>query len=155
MLPEEQNQIIPVTQKTRKRPILCSLILAMALTYFLILFLLFLAALIFSGDITRTISYYSSEQDFKASGILWFVFTGLLLYLASSAGIILMMLRRKSGFFLFVLSALVIFLLDFLLLDFDWLRYLIHSGFIFLVGILHFSGRCYRQTVSTADKTGI
>jgi len=155
MLPEDQQKINPVPLKIRKRPILCSLILAMALTYFLLLFLLFLAALLFSGDIARTISYYYSEQDFKASGILWFAFIGALMYLTSSAGIILMMLRRKSGFFLFVLSALVIFLLDFLLLDFDWLRYLIHTGFIFLVGILHFSGRCYRQTVSTADKTGI
>ena len=155
MLPEEQQQIIPVTQKTRKRPILCRLILAMALTYFLVLFLLFLAALIFSGDITRTISYYYTEQNFKTSSILWFAFTGSILYLASSSGIILMLIRRKSGFFLFVLSALVIFLLDFLLMDFDWLRYLIHTGFIFLVGILHFSGRCYRQTVSTAEKTGI
>lgn len=115
----------------------------MALTYFLILALLFLAGTVFTGRITDVISAYYSEEDNFPVLFQWFALAGTLLYFTSVSGIILFMLKRKIGFYIFFLAALVIVSLDFVFLNFDWLRYLIHSGFIFLIGIAHFSKRCY------------
>ncbi|NTV84151.1 MAG: hypothetical protein HGA23_07620 [Bacteroidales bacterium] len=113
------------------------------MTYFLSLALLFLAGSIFSGKIIDIISpYYGTEENpsliFNA-----FAWTGVVLYFMASAGILLFMLNRKAGFYIFFLAALVIFSLDLAFLDFDWLRYLIHTGFIFILGIAHFSKKCY------------
>jgi hypothetical protein len=153
MLPEQKPAEFSAPVKIRKKPVICSMILAMALTYFLVLFIMFFVALVFSGDITKTISYYYRGPDFNPSAIIWFILVGTFVYLSGVTGIILMLANRKSGFYLFFLTALTILLLDFIVLDFDWLRYLIHSGFIFLLGILHFSGRCYIKRVkTTVDK---
>jgi uncharacterized membrane protein YgdD (TMEM256/DUF423 family) len=153
MLPEQKPAEFSAPVKIRKKPVICSMILAMALTYFLVLFIMFFVALVFSGDITKTISYYYRGPDFNLSAIIWFTLVGTFVYLSGVTGIILMLANRKSGFYLFFLTALTILLLDFIVLDFDWLRYLIHSGFIFLLGILHFSGRCYIKRVkTTVDK---
>ena len=63
-------------QKTRKRPLLCSLILSMALTYFLVIFLLFAAALVFSGDIIRALSHYLPPGDFEDRSVVLFTLCG-------------------------------------------------------------------------------
>jgi hypothetical protein len=127
----------------KKRSLFCRIILSMALTYFLILALLFLAGTIFSGRIIEIISpYYTTKNPFPTL-FDGFALTGAALYLISSAGIILFMVNRKAGFYIFFASALVIFALDLSFLVFDWLRYLILTGFIFILGIAHFSKRCY------------
>jgi hypothetical protein len=148
MKPSENKE--PLTPaRIRNRPFLCSIILSAALTYFLILALLFLAAIIFSGKIMDIIRiYYDPEINLKGH-FLWIALTGAILYGGSVAGIILFMLKRKSGFFIFFAATLIIFSLDFAFLEFDWLRYLIHSGFIFTLGIAHFSKRCYLQPTET------
>jgi len=115
----------------------------MALTYFLILALLFLAGLIYSVSISDILSAYYNDQAnlplyFKSNAL-----TGFILFLTASAGIVLFMLRRKAGFYIFFAASVVIFALDLSFLVFDWLRYLVHSGFIFVLGIAHFSKRCY------------
>jgi hypothetical protein len=115
----------------------------MALTYFLILALLLLAGSVLSGKIIHAISTYYGPEDISPLYFRWFAFTGSALYLMSSAGIILFMLNRKSGFYIFFAAALIIFSLDLAFFDFDWLRYLIHTGLIFILGIAHFSKRCY------------
>lgn len=115
----------------------------MALTYFLILALLFLSGVIFSGKIILILSdYYQGTEKFP-SHFRWFAFGGTLLYFTSVTGIILFFLKRKIGFYIFFLAALLIFSIDLAFFDFDWLRYLIHTGFIFILGIAHFSKRCY------------
>jgi hypothetical protein len=128
----------------KNRSLFCRIILSMALTYFLILALLFLAGSIFSGRIIEIIGpYYSIENPFPPL-FIGFALGGAALYFISSAGIILFMLNRRIGFYIFFVSVLVIFALDLTFLVFDWLRYLIVTGFIFMLGIAHFSRRCYR-----------
>lgn len=144
MEPETGLNLQPNNEKTRKRPWLCSLMLTMALTYFLVIFILFLAGLIFHNDLARAVEHYYQPGQFREGAMLWFMIAGTLLYAGCSSGIILFLLNRKAGFFLFFSTALVIFILDLILLDFDLLRYLIHSGFFFLIGLMHFSKRCYR-----------
>jgi hypothetical protein len=140
---EEQLQLITKQVRLKKRSLLCWIILSMALTYFLFLALLFLTGTIFSSRIIEIISpYYRPGNDLNES-FRWFSITGTFLYFLSSAGIILFMFKRKAGFYIFFLSALIIFSLDFAFLTFDWMRYLILSGIIFILGIAHFSGRCY------------
>jgi len=135
----------------KKKSLFCKVISYSALTYFLILALLFLAGLIFSGKILEVISSYYSQDDSFPELLRWFALAGSALYLASVAGIILFMLNRKAGFYIFFIAALIIFSLDLAFLDFDWLRYLIHTGFIFILGIAHFSKRCYCKHDKSSD----
>jgi hypothetical protein len=127
----------------RNRSFFCIIILTAAMTYFLILALLFLAGVIYSGNIISMISSYYGSQDHLSVFFHLFISIGAILYFLSATGILLFMLNRKMGFYLFFAAALIIFSLDLSFLTFDWLRYLIHTGFIFILGIAHFSKRCY------------
>jgi hypothetical protein len=116
----------------------------MALTYFLIIALLFLAGLLFSGTVNEVVgSYYGLEEEF-ASKYFSFIITGTILFLTIVAGIIIFMMKYRAGFYIFIAAILVTIILDLTFLRFDWVRYLIQSGFIFLLGIAHFSRKCYR-----------
>lgn len=141
-IPENQAAIKQAGMK--KRSFLCRIIFAMTLTYFLILALLFLAGTIFSGKIIQAISIYFGPEEPSPGIFRWFALCGATLYSASAAGIILFMMNRKAGFYLFLVSVVIIFSLDLAFLNFDWLRYLIHTGFIFILGIAYFSKRCFK-----------
>jgi hypothetical protein len=136
-------QVIPKQAGTRKRSLFCLVVLYSALTYFLILALLFLAGLIFSVEIFQAIEKYYVEGEISRQLYTWIALGGTLLYMSSVAGILLFIFKKKFGFFIFFMAAVVIFSLDLSFLEFDWLRYLVHSGFIFMLGIAHFSKRCY------------
>jgi hypothetical protein len=138
-----EDQVALTPARIKKRSFLCWIILSMALTYFLILALLFLAGSIFSEKIIRVIGPYYGPESGNPVDFRWFALGGTLLYFTAVSGIILFMLKRKLGFYIFFTASLVILALDFAFLNFDWLRYLIHSGFIFILGIAHFSKRCY------------
>lgn len=138
-----ENQVALEHARIKKRSLFCKIIFYSALTYFLILSLLFLAGSVFSGKIIQAIGSYYRPEDGSPGLFRWFALAGTALYLMASAGIILFILNRKIGFYIFFTAALVIFSLDLAFLNFDWLRYLIHTGFIFILGIAHFSKRCY------------
>jgi len=140
-IPENQARFLPAG--IRKKSLFCRIILYSALTYFLILALLFAAGTIFSGKITQIISSYYSPGDNFPGYFLWVALTGTFLYFAAVSGILLFLFNRKAGFYIFFTASLIIFSLDLAFLIFDWLRYLIHTGFIFILGIAHFSKRCY------------
>lgn len=140
--PAEHHE--PLKARTGKRPFLCTVILSIALTYFTLLALLFLSGLIFSGKIIAIITPYMVDSEKSPGLFLPFALTGTLLFLTASAGIVIFFMKKKWGFYLFFAAALAIFGLDFLVLTFDWIRYLALSGFIFLLGMAHFTGRCYR-----------
>jgi hypothetical protein len=140
---DSENLITLEQARIKKRSFFCRIILSMALTYFLILAILFLAGTVFAGKIVQAISKYYGAEDGFPGLFNWFSLAGTLLYFTSVTGIILFMLHRKIGFYIFFVATLIIFSLDLAFLDFDWLRYLIHSGFIFILGIAHFSKRCY------------
>lgn len=147
MHPEQLTEKQPESSlpaKSGNRPVICSIVLVMALTYFLILALIFVSALVYSNEIIRATGHYYSPENFDENSIKGFIAAGAFLFILSSGGIVLMLLKRKLGFYLFIPAVLAIFITDLVILDFDWLRYLILSGFIFLLGILHFSGKCYR-----------
>ncbi len=141
---ENQSALIPLKAGIKKRSLLCWIFLCMAMTYFLILALLFLAGTIFSERIIEIISPYYGPDEVLPSRLHLFMLIGTVLYLISSAGILLFMLKRKAGFYIFFAATVIIFSLDLAFLSFDWLRYLTLSGFIFLLGIAHISKRCYR-----------
>jgi hypothetical protein len=139
--PDNQEVLKPA--RTRKKPLLCSIILYSALTYFLILALLFLSGSIFWGKVMESIKPYFSPEETSPDNYKWFAIVGAALFSMASAGIILFILRKRIGFYIFIAAAVVIFALDFAFLNFDWMRYLILSGYIFIIGIAHFSRRCY------------
>ncbi len=139
--PENQAELPPA--RINKKSFLCRIILSMALTYFLILALLFLAGLIFSGKIIETIKPYYEPGSGDPVHFRWFALACMVSYFTAVAGIVLFILKHKIGFFIFFTASIVIFALDLSFLNFDWLRYLIHTGFIFVLGIAHFSKKCY------------
>lgn len=143
MIPEDNSPGSGTSIKSGKRPFSCKVILAIVMTYFLILSILFLTVLIFSGDILKIMENYFDPGIFKPQKVVWFMVTVAILFSLCSAGLILQSLRLRAGFYLFFFSALVILTLDLIFLEFDWFRYLIHSGLIFLAGMVHFSKRCY------------
>lgn len=141
---ESESIVTSLKKEIRKRSFVCHVIQSMALTYFLIFALLFLAGLLFSNTVADALRpYYGAGFDMR-SHYNWFIITGTVLFMMSSAGIIIFMLKQKIGFYLFLISCVITLILDLSFLHFDWLRYLIQSGFIFLLGIAHFSGKCYR-----------
>ena len=141
---EQSESLVPLKKAgIKKRTFFCRIILSMALTYFLILALLFLSGLIFSERIVLILSDYFHGTEKFPYLFRWFAIGGTLLYFTSVSGIILFFLKRKIGFYIFFLAALITFSIDLAFFDFDWLRYLIHTGFIFILGIAHFSKRCY------------
>jgi len=140
-LPENQGKLL--TAGIRKKSLFCRIILYSALTYFLILALLFLAGTVFSGKIIQIIIPYYGPENNSPGYFLWVALAGTFLYFSAVSGILLFLFNRKAGFYIFFAASLIIFSLDLAFLIFDWLRYLIHTGFIFILGIAHFSKRCY------------
>jgi hypothetical protein len=140
-MPENQTILEPV--RIRKKSYFCKIVFYSALTYFLILALLFVAGSVFSGKIVEIINLYYTPGDYFHGLFGLFAILGAALYVAASVGIILFMNSRRAGFYIFFIALLAIFILDLSFLEFDWLRYLIHTGFIFVLGIAHFSKRCY------------
>lgn len=138
-----ENQTILEPARIRKKSFVCKIVFYSALTYFLILAFLFVAGSVFSGKIVEIINSYYNPGDYFHGLFRLFALSGSILYLTASAGIILFMNNRRTGFYIFLIALLAIFILDISFLEFDWLRYLIHSGFIFVLGIAHFSGKCY------------
>jgi hypothetical protein len=140
-LPENQTTSEPAG--IRKKSLLCKIIQYSALTYFLILAFSFITGTVFSGKVIEIInSYYNPGNSFQGFFRL-FTISGAALYMSASAGIILFINKRKAGFYIFFIAMLAIFLLDFYFLEFDWLRYLIQTGYVFILGIAHFSKKCY------------
>jgi hypothetical protein len=140
-MPENQTVLEPA--RTRKKSLFCKIIFYSALTYFLILALLFLAGAVFSGKIIEIISVYYNSGEYFHGLFRLFTSIGAILYLVASGGIILLINNRKAGFYIFIISVLAIFIFDLSFLEFDWLRYLIQTGFVFVLGVAHFSRRCY------------
>ena len=132
-----------IKKRTRSRTFICSVTLVMAFTYFGVFFLLFAAGLFYKGPLTGIFELYLPNEENLVAEIDLFLISGFLLYLAAIAGLVILMLKKRSGFYLFTLSAVLLLLIDLSFFDFDWLRYLIITGLIFVLGVFHFSGGCY------------
>jgi hypothetical protein len=144
---KEKQELLVLSKQAgiRKRPLLCQVVLISALTYFLIPALFFLAGLIYSGKIIDFIREYYRPGDISANNYMWVTGLGSFLYFTAVAGILLFLLNKRIGFYIFFIASVAIFSLDLIFLEFDWIRYLTHSGFIFILGIAHFSRRCYAR----------
>ena len=144
MVINESESLVPLKRAgTRKKLFFCRILQTVAVTYFMVLALLFLAGLVYSVRITDMISPYYGEQVNLPLFFKSFALIGSILFFTAATGIIVFMLNRKAGFYIFFTASVVIFTLDLSFLTFDWMRYLVHTGFIFILGIAHFSKRCY------------
>ena len=147
------NELNPaLARKSFRRPFICSVILFSAMTYFGILTLLFLAGVTFSQDILNAIAPYNPAGELSSSHIWLFLLTGAGFYLMISAGLVLFIFKRKLGFYLFLAASVVLLILDFIYMEFDWIRYLAATGYIFILGIMHFSGKCYPKLSSLRNE---
>jgi hypothetical protein len=130
-------------------PFVCRAILLIALTYYGILNLLFLGMLVFSGYIRKASDPWFELEGTSPALQAMIIITGLLILLACTSGIVLFLRQRRGGFYIFLGGAVLLWIADFFLLEFDWIRYLINTGFIFFLGILHFSRKCYKNNSKT------
>lgn len=131
------------SRRAKGKPFLCRLVILTAMTYFGVFLILFLGAFVFTGKIYGILSPYFAEGEFQKSRYIAISGAGALIYALAWAGLLMMMMNRKAGFYLFILMVIVLIVTDFFLVDFDWIRYLLNTGFAFLVGIVHFTGKCY------------
>ena len=127
----------------------------MALTYYGIINLLFIGMLVFSGRIRKATEPWFITEDLNHRRVLLFIIAGVVIFTLCTTGIILMLKKYKPGFYLFLGGAVLVLVSDFFLLEFDWIRYLINTGFIFILGILHFTGICYRKRTDVGDYSSI
>jgi hypothetical protein len=145
--PEALSQKVHKRNNQTRPPFTCRVFLLMALTYYGILNLLFLGMLVFSGYIRKATEHWFEAESITNTSLILFIIIGLLILLMCTSGITLFLYRRKGGFYLYLAGAVILWVADFFLLEFDWMRYLINSGFIFILGIMHFTGRCYNKGV--------
>jgi hypothetical protein len=129
----------------RQRPFLCRFFFLSALTWFGIYLLVFIALLLFSGRLAEIFSWYAQPGVPGKIDIRLFAGAGTFLYLIVFSGLVIMYSRRPWGLSIFIPGLIALMALDFSFMNFDWLRYLVNSGFAFLVGILHFSRGCYKK----------
>lgn len=141
-----------LVRRTFRRPFIFSIFLFSAMTYFVILTALFLAGIIFSQNILDAVAPYELSGKLTSSNILFFLMAGSGLYLIISAGLVMFVLKRRLGFYLFLAASLALMIVDFIYMEFDWIRYLAVTGFIFILGIMHFSGKCYPKMNSLRNK---
>ncbi|MDX9907658.1 MAG: hypothetical protein RBS55_13810, partial [Bacteroidales bacterium] len=93
-----ENIVTSFQKEIRKGSFICLVVQCMALTYFLIIALLFLAGLLFSGTVNEVVgSYYGLKEEF-ASKYFSFIITGTILFLTIVAGIIIFMMKYRAGF---------------------------------------------------------
>jgi hypothetical protein len=133
-----------VRKTKQSMPYGCKVFLWMALTYYGIINLLFLGMLVLSDRIRKATEPWFESEGFSNTTLLLFIIAGLLILLICTSGLVLFLRQKKGGYYLFLSGAIFLWIADFFLLEFDWMRYLINSGFIFILGIMHFSGKCYR-----------
>lgn len=144
-----KKQELPPAKKRkriRSRTFICSVTIVMAFTYFGLLFLLFASGLFYKGTLTGIFALYLPGDENLPKEIGFFLISGFFLYLSAITGLIVLMLKKRAGFYIFILSAVLMLVIDLVFFDFDWLRYLIITGFVFVLGVFHFSGGCYPRS---------
>ncbi|MGE5425328.1 MAG: hypothetical protein ACM3N9_08175 [Syntrophothermus sp.] len=100
--PENLSPVVP------GRPFLLTWLSIFTITSYLVLALLFLISLFYSGRITSVINLYVPEKPVSGSMLMLIFSGGAVLHLAGLAGIFLMLRMKKSGYYLFSLATLLI-----------------------------------------------
>lgn len=91
----------------------------------------------------KAVAPYFEKENINEKTLLAFIATATLILLSCNAGILLILLKKKAGLYFFLTGAIILLVIDSFFLQFDVIRYLLNTGFIFIVGFLHLTGRCY------------
>ncbi|MEI6681454.1 MAG: hypothetical protein WCO44_02440 [Bacteroidota bacterium] len=105
------NDSVPEPLREKGRPVILSLLVLFSMIYFALLAILFLLCLFYSGDILRVRALYNPGSGFAGSHLYIFFFMSSLLHLVAFAGATLVWKLRKTGYYLFTLSCLLLFTL--------------------------------------------
>jgi hypothetical protein len=107
-MPEMINKISETDEVKPSRPFILTILCLVSFVYFGIISLLFLLSVIFSGWITEVINKYTPENVFSQTIILLITAGGFLLHALSFTGTLMIWKMKKSGYYLFSVSALLI-----------------------------------------------
>lgn len=129
--PEEQSAL-PESPAGKEIPFLIRIAAAASLVFFLVLMLMFLAGLIWSDLIGEVTGYYLQETDDTAASVRNMFLIAFLTHGCAFSGILLILFRKKAGFYLLGTACLAIMIYQ--LIQPEWV--LVPSAIYFLVLIL-------------------
>ena len=102
--PNEPGKVAMV----KPRPILLTLLCLISFVYFAVLILICFAGLFYSGWITTVTNQYISTENYSKTQILLLFGAGCLLHGLAFTGILLMWIRRKTGYYYLGFACLAI-----------------------------------------------
>jgi len=136
MDPDEPNPVERPGSPERKRPLLLSLLCLFTWIYYGLLAIFLLLALCYSGWITGVIRQYIPEQN-GSKGLMILLFSGLfMLHAAGFSGVILMWNLRRTGYYIFSVSTLLITLFHLFRPEISWLSTAVYVILVFLFSML-------------------
>ncbi len=99
---------IPKAGQAASRPVLLTVFCLFSFVFFSVMSLLFFMGAFWSGWVTRVTNQYTPSEIYTKNQILIIFLAGFLLHLLAFTGTILIWNLRKTGYYLFGLSCLII-----------------------------------------------
>jgi hypothetical protein len=121
--------------KMQPGPLGFHVICVIGMTYYGIMAILFALGLFFSGLINRVILIYDTSSGYSASRIRMVTAGGFFLFLSCLVAIIFMLLKKSWGYYIFLVSSVLIITLEITMVELDWLAIAINILFIMLFSI--------------------
>ncbi len=143
--PEEQSTL-PESPTGKEIPFLIRISATAAMVFFLVMMLMFLAGLIWSDLIGEITGYYRQEPGDTVSSVRNMFLIAFLTHGCAFSGILLILFRKKTGFYLLGVASLAIMIYQ--LLQPEWV--LVPSAIYFIILILF--GLFFPKLKNTAVK---
>lgn len=105
---EELQHIEEPAKPQATRPFLLTVISLFSFVFFGFIAGLFLLAVFYSGWITEVVNKYTPEDMESRAQITAFVLFGFLFHASSLAGVVMMWLMKRKGYYVFAISCLII-----------------------------------------------
>lgn len=97
-----------LTEVKRTRSVFLELLCIFSFVFFGIIAILFLLSVFYSGWITDVVNQYTLQNSYSKTQVLIITLGGVILHAAAFAGVIQIWNLKKSGYYLFSISTLII-----------------------------------------------
>lgn len=128
------DNLITDDKKSKSRPFFLSILGTAYLVYSGLVSLLFIVAIIKNAWFTSVLADFFSNMVISSTAVLLFSIVALIVHLASFAGTILMLQLRRIGFYIYLISNLLMITIPHILNYGSW-----YASGIFIFFILLFS----------------
>ncbi|MDP3463707.1 MAG: hypothetical protein Q8S18_13025 [Bacteroidales bacterium] len=126
-----------ISKREKRNTMLLRMLCFFSISYYSLISLTLIAGLIFSDFITGIGRLYVPELDLSRLDIALYLFAGLVLNLGAIFGLILILRRNKAGLTVFLVSALLVMVFQFVPSGTEgWQKYLVEAIIIILMLML-------------------